>query len=246
MRHHAGTHGVPLAPGDGMPNRSAWQTLRSLLPYIWPKDDRVAKLRVLVAFGCLILAKVATVLVPIAYARAVDVIAPKDGRAIVAVPLALIIGYGLLRLASAGMQSVLRLAVFNVIPTILELAMVAAVMWGLFDWRYAVITLLAVTSYIAFTAGFAAFRVKVRREMNDIDNESRTKALDSLLNYETVKYFGNEAHEARRFDNAQARYERAAVKVQVTLNMLNLGQAAIISAALAGMMVMAAQGVQDG
>ncbi|HKM61867.1 MAG TPA: ABC transporter ATP-binding protein/permease [Acidisphaera sp.] len=283
-----------------MPNRSAWQTLRSLLPYIWPKDDRVAKLRVLVAFGCLILAKVATVLVPIAYARAVDVIAPKDGRAIVAVPLALIIGYGLLRLASAGfgelrdavfaavqqravrrvalrtfkhlhrlslrfhldrqtggmsaaiergtagMQSVLRLAVFNVIPTILELAMVAAVMWGLFDWRYAVITLLAVTSYIAFTAGFAAFRVKVRREMNDIDNESRTKALDSLLNYETVKYFGNEAHEARRFDNAQARYERAAVKVQVTLNMLNLGQAAIISAALAGMMVMAAQGVQDG
>jgi ATP-binding cassette, subfamily B, heavy metal transporter len=299
MRHHA-THGVPLAPGDGLPQRPNWQTLRSLLPYIWPKDDRIARLRVAVAFFCLILAKTATVVVPITYARAVDAIAPKDGRAIVVVPLALIVAYGMLRLASAGfgelrdavfaavqqravrrlalrtfkhlhrlslrfhldrqtggmsaaiergtlgMQQVLRLAVFNVIPTLIELAMVAGIMWGLFDWRYAVITLLAVSSYIGFTMVFAAFRVKVRREMNDVENESRTKALDSLLNYETVKYFGNERHEARRFDNAQARYERAAVRVQVTLNMLNIGQAAIISAALMGMMLMAANGVANG
>src|SRR5271155_1360707 len=111
MRHPMRTHGLPLASGDGMPNRSGWQTLVSLLPYIWPKDDRVARLRVVVAFGCLILAKVATVVVPIAYARAIDVIAPKDGRAMVAVPLALIVAYGALRLASAGFGE-LRDAVF--------------------------------------------------------------------------------------------------------------------------------------
>ena len=86
---------------------------------------------------------------------------------------------------------------------------------------------------MAFTLMFTNWRVRFRRIMNEADSEAQTKAVDSLLNYETVKYFGNEAHEARRFDEALARYERAAVRSQVTLNMLNLGQAAIIAIGLA-------------
>ena len=94
-----------------------------------------------------------------------------------------------------GMQSVLRLAVFNVVPTAIELLLVTAIIWRMFDWRYAVVTLGAVAAYVAFTTVFAAQRVRYRRRMNDTDNDASTKALDSLLNFETVKYFGNEAHE---------------------------------------------------
>jgi ATP-binding cassette, subfamily B, heavy metal transporter len=123
---------------------------------------------------------------------------------------------------------------------------VTAIIWHLFDWRYAAVTLGAVASYIGFTLGFTTWRTKYRREMNDVDSEANTKALDSLLNYETVKYFGNEAHEARRFDDALARYETAAVKTQITLNMLNIGQAIIIAGGLTLIMLMAARGVQNG
>jgi ATP-binding cassette, subfamily B, heavy metal transporter len=145
-----------------------------------------------------------------------------------------------------GMQSVLRLAVFNIVPTALELVMVTAIIWYMFDWRYAVITCLAVICYVAFTAFFAGRRGRYRRTMNDTDNDASTKALDSLLNYETVKYFGNETHEAARYDHALARYERAAVRVQVSLNMLNLGQAAIIAVCLTLIMLLAASGMRDG
>ena len=218
----------------------------------------------------------------------------------VAVPIALILGYGLLRVASAGfgelrdaifasvqqrttrrvgldtfshmhrlslrfhldrqtggvsrsiergvqgIQSVLRLAVFNLLPTIFEVLLVTVIIWTLFDWRYAAVTFGAVASYIGFTIAFTSWRVKYRRQMNEVDSEANTKALDSLLNYETVKYFGNEAHEARRFDDALARYETAAVRTQVTLNMLNIGQALIIAAGLALIMLMAARGVMRG
>ncbi|MGI4945097.1 MAG: ABCB family ABC transporter ATP-binding protein/permease, partial [Janthinobacterium lividum] len=237
-------------------------------------------------------------------ARAVDALSPRPGGGaggdLVTVPLALILGYGLLRVASAGFgelrdavfaavkqrtirlvayrtfahmhglsmrfhldrqtgglsraiergiagtEAVLRLGVFNVLPTLLEVVMVTAVIWHLFDWRFAGVTLAAVATYIAFTTGFTTWRVRFRRQMNDMDNEANNRALDSLLNYETVKYFGAEAHEARRFDDSQARYERAAVKSQVTLNMLNLGQAVIIAAGLALIMLMAARGVRAG
>jgi ABC-type transport system involved in Fe-S cluster assembly fused permease/ATPase subunit len=145
-----------------------------------------------------------------------------------------------------GMQSVLRLAVFNVVPTLLELVMVTAIVWRMFDWRYAVVTLVAVVAYVAFTTALAARRGRYRRTMNDTDNEASTKSLDSLINYETVKYFGNEAHEAGRYDQALARYERAAVRVQVSLNMLNLGQAAIIAAGLTVIMLLAASDMRHG
>jgi ATP-binding cassette subfamily B protein len=143
-----------------------------------------------------------------------------------------------------GIESVLRLAVFNILPTLLEVLMVTAILWRLFDWRFAALTFVAVALYIGFTFGFTNWRVKFRRRMNESDSDAQTKAVDSLLNYETVKYFGNEAHEVWRFDESLARYERAAVKSQVSLNMLNLGQAAIIAIGLGLVMLLAARGVQ--
>ncbi len=145
-----------------------------------------------------------------------------------------------------GIQQVLRLAVFNLLPTLFEVVMVTGTIWYLFDWRYAAVTFGAVASYIGFTVVFTSWRVKYRRQMNEVDSEANTKALDSLLNYETVKYFGNEGHEASRYDNALARYETAAVRTQVTLNMLNIGQAFIIAAGLALIMLMAGRGVVQG
>jgi ATP-binding cassette, subfamily B, heavy metal transporter len=145
-----------------------------------------------------------------------------------------------------GMQSVLRLAVFNVVPTALELVMVTAIIWRMFDWRYAAVTCLAVVFYVGFTTVLAGRRGRYRRTMNDTDNDASTKSLDSLINYETVKYFGNEEHEAQRYDHALARYERAAVRVQVSLNLLNLGQAAIIAIGLTLIMLLAASGMRNG
>ena len=145
-----------------------------------------------------------------------------------------------------GIEAVLRLAVFNIIPTLIEVLMVAFILWRVFDWRFAGLTLLAVGVYLAFTLGFTNYRVRVRRAMNESDTEAQSKAVDSLLNYETVKYFGNEEHEARRFDESLARYERNAVRSQVTLNMLNLGQAVIIAGGLSFIMLLAADGVRAG
>ena len=285
-------------PAIGQPDRTSFQTVASLLPYLWPKGEPGARIRVALATIMLVLAKVATVYIPIVYAQAVDALAPRDHP--LTIPLGLILAYALLRVASAGfaelrdavfaavqqrtvrkvalqtfqhlhrlslrfhldrqtgglsrsiergtagVEAVLRLAVFNILPTLLEVLLVTAVLWHLFDWRFAAVTFTAVVAYIGFTFAFTNWRVRFRRLMNDTDSESQTKAVDSLLNFETVKYFGNEAHEARRFDEARARYERAAVKSQVTLNMLNLGQAVIIAGGLGLVMFMAADGVQAG
>ncbi len=145
-----------------------------------------------------------------------------------------------------GMQSVLRLAVFNVVPTVLELVLVTVIIWHMFDWRYAVVTFTAVLVYVGFTAILAGRRSRYRRTMNDTDNDASTKSLDSLINYETVKYFGNEEHESQRYDHALARYERAAVRVQVSLNAMNLGQAMITATGLTLIMLLAASGMRDG
>ncbi len=291
------------APADLPPSvrveRSTFQTIVSLLPYLWPVGNPGARVRVVIAMVFMILSKVATVYVPIVYGRIIDTMTPKDLTAFV-VPIALILAYGAIRIGSAGfgeirdalfasvqqravrllalrtfrhlhavslrfhldrqtgglsrvidrgvlgMQSVLRLAVFNVVPTALELVMVTAIIWHMFDWRYAVVTCLAVVVYVAFTAVLAGRRGRYRRTMNDTDNDASTKSLDSLINYETVKYFGNEEHEAQRYDHALARYERAAVRVQVSLNALNLGQAAIIAVGLTLIMLLAASGMRDG
>jgi len=279
--------------------RTTGDTIRSLLPYLWPKGDPGSRLRVVLSMACLIAAKVATVYVPVFYSHAVDRLSHKPVEAI-ALPIGLIMSYGIARFAAAtfgelrdavfarvaqrtvrrvaletfehmhqlslrfhldrqtggvsraiergslGIEQVLRFAVFNIVPTIFELLLVTVVLWRMFDWRFAAIAFGAVALYIGFTLSFASWRVRFRQKMNENDVEAQSKAVDSLLNYETVKYFGNEAHEARRFDVALAAYESAAVKSQITLNMLNIGQATIIAVGLAAIMLLAARGVQQG
>ncbi len=246
----------------------------------------------------MLLAKVATVYVPILYSHAVDRLS--HGANIIVVPAAIIVAYAGVRIAAAGfgelrdaifaavqmrasrvvarqtfehlhglsmrfhldrqtgglsniilrgtlgIQNVLRLATFNVLPTVIELLLTVGILWHLFNFWYALITFVAVGFYMVFTFTFTAWRTKFRRTMNETDNEAQTKAIDSLLNFETVKYFGNEVHESRRFDESLAKFEKASVKSQVSLNALNIGQAVIISIALAVLMLMAAYGVAHG
>ena len=302
MAHRFGHIGT-MRPADTSPpvlksSRNGFRTILSLLPYIWPRGETESHLRVIAAGVMLVLAKIATVYIPIVYSHAVDALTPRDHM--LTVPLGLIGAYALLRIASSGfaemrdavfaavqqrtirkvalqtfkhlhslslrfhldrqtggmsraiergtggIEAVLRLAVFNILPTLFEVLLVTGILWAMFDWRFAAVTFTAVVLYVGFTFAFTNWRVRFRRTMNEMDSDAQTKAVDSLLNFETVKYFGNEAHEAARFDQARARYERAAVKSQVTLNMLNLGQALIIAVGLGLVMYMAAIGVQAG
>ena len=293
--HSANPHMAAPLDGRQKPARGSWSTILSLLPYLWPKHEFWLRLRLVLASICMVVAKIATVFVPILLYHAIDHLSAKD--AIITVPAGLIVGYAAVRIASTGfaelrdaifaavqmrasrvvarqtfehlhnlsmrfhldrqtgglsniilrgtlgIQNVLRLATFNIIPTIIELLLTAGALWHFFDVWYALITFAAVTFYIGFTFTFTSWRGKFRRIMNETDNEAQTKAIDSLINFETVKYFGNEEHESRRFDESLARYEKASVKSQVSLNALNIGQAVIISSALGVMMMMAANGV---
>jgi len=142
-----------------------------------------------------------------------------------------------------GIEFLLDFMLFNIIPTLIEILLVCGVLWGLFDIWFAVVTFVTIVGYIVFTLAVTEWRIKYRREMNERDTEANSKAIDSLLNYETVKYFGNEEHEARRFDRALSAYERAAVRSTVSLSALNVGQGAIIALGLVAVMVMAGQGV---
>jgi ABC-type transport system involved in Fe-S cluster assembly fused permease/ATPase subunit len=290
------------ATGTAQPaRRGHLRTLLALLPWLWPRQEPGLRLRVVLSLLCLVLAKAANVLVPIVYARAVDALAPQAGAGqVLAIPLALILGYGLLRVASSGLGElrsalfagvqaraarrialavfrhlhalslryhmdrqtgglsrviergtrgitfVLNFLLFNIIPTILEILLVAGILWALFDVSFAAVTLATIGGYVAFTLAFTNWRLRFRREMNQTDQDANTKAIDSLLNYETVKYFGNEEHEARRYDASLARYERAYARSEVTLNMLNAGQAAIIALGLTLVMLLAARGIAGG
>ena len=139
-----------------------------------------------------------------------------------------------------GMTFVLDFLLFRIAPTLLEIVVVAVILWAMFDFSFSAIILVSLGIYIAFTLLFTEWRLRFRRAMNETDQEANTKAVDSLLNFETVKYFGNEAHEARRYDASMSRYERAYVRSEVTLNALNFGQQAIIAVALTAVMLLAA------
>jgi ABC-type transport system involved in Fe-S cluster assembly fused permease/ATPase subunit len=145
-----------------------------------------------------------------------------------------------------GIEFLLFFVLFNVLPTILEIGLVCGILWWLYDWRYAAVTFATIGSYVWYTLALTEWRIKYRRRMNDADQEANTKAIDSLLNYETVKYFGNEAHEARRYDIALQRYETAAVNTRVSLAYLNIGQNAIIALGVTLLMGMAALSVVNG
>ncbi|MFT9417209.1 ABCB family ABC transporter ATP-binding protein/permease [Acetobacter sp.] len=144
-----------------------------------------------------------------------------------------------------AVETLLRM-LMSLSPTILQALLVMGVIWHLFNWAYVLMIALMITAYIVFTVRFTSWRLGIRRRMNDTNTEASGRALDSLLNYETVKYFGNEEHEARRYDNAQARYEKAAMKTQYSLGVLNFGQAAIIAISLAAIMLLGGHDVEVG
>ena len=290
-----------FGPAATTSQRGHFQTLLTLAPYLWPRGETGLRVRVVIALVLMVLAKAANVLVPIAYARAVDALGPKEGAAALATaPVALVLGYGLLRITSSwfgelrdavftrvqaragrvialqvfrhlhalslrfhldrqtggvsrviergtrGINFVLDFMLFNIIPTLIEILLVAGILWGLFDISFAAVTLATIGLYIAFTLIFTDWRLRFRRAMNAMDQEANTKAIDSLLNYETVKYFNNEKHEERRYDATLARYEQAYTRSEVTLNYLNMGQSAIIAIGLTAVMLMAAYGVAGG
>jgi ABC-type transport system involved in Fe-S cluster assembly fused permease/ATPase subunit len=275
-------------------------TIRTLLPYLWPTGETGLRLRVVGALACLVIAKVATVWVPILYKRAVDALAPEGVGAVVAVPVALIVGYGIVRITSAlfaelrdalfakvgqrairrvalrtfdhlhrlslrfhldrrtggvaraiergssGIEFLLSFMLFNILPTLLEIALVCGILWGLYSASYAAVTFFTIAVYIAFTIGVTEWRTKFVRVMNESDTEASARVVDALLNYETVKYFGNESYEAQRFDDALQQYERAAVRTKTSLSILNIGQGLVIATGLTIIMLMAARGAARG
>jgi ATP-binding cassette subfamily B protein len=142
-----------------------------------------------------------------------------------------------------GISSLLSYLIFSIIPVILEFTLVAAVLLAKFDWRFAAITFGAVVVYIAFTVTITEWRMEIRRRANELDSRANTRAVDSLLNYETVKYFGNEEFEARRYDEQLHKYEDAATTNEASLGLLNIGQSLIIAAAVTALMLLVAEGV---
>ena len=145
-----------------------------------------------------------------------------------------------------GTEFLLSYLLFSLVPTMVEIGMVAVILWRLYSVSFALLTLATVLVYVGFTFAVTDWRIKFRREMNERDSEANSKAVDSLLNFETVKYFANEAHEAQRYDRALAGYERAAVKSQTTLSGLNIGQGIVIAAGLVAVMLLAANGIVTG
>ncbi|MCR6629721.1 MAG: ABC transporter ATP-binding protein/permease [Magnetospirillum sp.] len=280
--------------------RSDWKTIRTLMPYLWPPGEPGLRARVVTAMALLAAAKGINVGVPLLYKQAVDALTLKPGMTLVAVPLMLLLAYGVARtLAGAfaelrdiafarvgqrairavglqvfrhlhglalrfhldrqtggvsraiergtkGIEFLLNFMLFNILPTLLEIGLVTVVLWKLYSPGFALVTFATIALYIAYTLIVTEWRTQFRRTMNETDSEASTRAIDSLLNFETVKYFGNEEHEAGRYDKALARYEQAAVKSKVTLSLLNIGQGTIIAVGLTIVMIMAAAGVADG
>lgn len=145
-----------------------------------------------------------------------------------------------------GIETIVRMVILQAVPTLVEVSLIVAVLLWMFDWRYVVVILVTVALYMWFTYSATEWRIGIRRRMNDSDSDANTKAIDSLLNYETVKYFTAEERETKRYDRSMERYENASVKSYVSLAVLNAGQAAIFTFGLAGTMVMCAWGVKQG
>jgi ATP-binding cassette subfamily B protein len=267
-----------------------WRTVGTLAPYLWEYKGRVVA-----ALAFLVLAKFANVGVPLVMKEVVDRL--DVDTALVAVPIALLATYGLLRFSTtffqelrdvvfvrvaqramrrvalgvfrhlhslslrfhlerqtggmtrdiergtSGISTLLSYVIFSILPVVLEFALVAAVLIGRFDWRFAAVTFGAVALYIAFTVLVTEWRMEIRRRANELDSRASTRAIDSLLNYETVKYFGNEDFEARRYDENLRKYEDAATRSESSLGLLNIGQSLIIAAAVTALMLLAAEGV---
>ena len=145
-----------------------------------------------------------------------------------------------------AIETIVRMVILQLVPTIVEVAMIAAVLLYQFDWRYVVVILITVAFYMWYTYIATEWRIGIRRKMNESDTDANTKAIDSLLNYETVKYFSAEARETARYDRSMARYEAASVDAYVSLAVLNAGQAAIFTLGLTITMALCVQGIRHG
>src|SRR5712671_3555117 len=137
----------------------------------------------------------------------------------------------------AGIEVIVRMVILQLVPTVVEVALLMAVLLWQFDWRYVLVTMITVVVFMYFTYIATEWRIEIRRRMNDSDTEANTKAIDSLLNYETVKYFGAEEREAQRYDRSMERFERNSVKTYTSLAVLNTGQAVIFTAGLTATML---------
>ena len=270
--------------------------LRLLLPYLARYPWRIA-----LALGCLLVAKVAQVSVPVTLKWIVDAMSPASSvRVIAAVPFLLLLAYGAARLAvtlftelrefffakvsqravrrvaletfehlhrlslrfhlarqtgglsrdiergTRGISTLLNFALFSIVPTLVEFALVCALLAWNYDWTFVAITVVTLMGYIGYTIVVTEWRTTFRKEMNELDSKANSKAIDSLLNYETVKYFGNERFEAERYDQSLARWERAAVRSQTSLALLNLGQSFFIAIGATLVMWRAIVGVIEG
>jgi len=284
-----------------------WTVLRGLLPFVWPKGRPDLRLRVVLAFAVLILAKLVTVAVPVFFKQATDLLASSSGEAGLSLgqgvglgAAALILAYGTGRVlmlvlnqirdvfftkvgqhavrelnnrtfqhlhrlslrfhlerrtgglsrvverATRAIELIIRMGILNVVPTALELLLICGILLYYFDWIYVAIVLATVAAYMWFTFAASEWRISIRREMNESDTEANTKAIDSLLNFETVKYFGNEELEARRFDASMARYESAAIRTYYSLGVLNSGQSLIFTVGMTIVMLLTARGILAG
>ncbi|PUE53644.1 metal ABC transporter permease [Limnohabitans sp. 2KL-17] len=307
MRHHGETAAPasPATPRPGLPGGAApsapaggdWKTLSRLLPYLWQY-----KWRVVIALSLMVGAKLANVSVPLLLKELVDAmnIKPGDAQAVLVVPVALLVGYGALRLLTSaftelrelvfakatqgasrsialqtfehlhalslrfhlarqtggmtrdiergvrGIESLISYSLYSIIPTLIEVGLVLTILAVKFDAWFAGITLLALALYIFFTVRITEWRTQFRKQANEFDSAAHTRAIDSLLNYETVKYFGNETFEAGRYDESLESLRVARLKSQTTLSVLNTGQQLIIAAALVAMLWRATEGVVAG
>ena len=287
------TSAAPAAPAAKTAPATDLRVIRRLLPYLWEFRGRVV-----LAIAFLVAAKLANIGVPILMKSIVDGLS--QPAAVLAVPVALLAAYGLLRLSSTifnelrdvvfvkvaqramrrvalevfhhlhalslrfhlerqtggltrdiergtrGISTLLSFMVFSVLPTLLEIALVTGFLIYRFDIWFGVITVGAIAIYVALTFSISEWRTAHRRHMNEMDSKANTRAIDSLLNYETVKFFGNEKYEAERYDESLTRYERAAVKSEASLGFLNSVQACVIALAVSLLMWRAAEGIVAG
>jgi len=297
MRHHSHAPSTEPAPlGAPSKQRSDRETVKRLLPYLW-----TYKWRVMAALTFMVCAKLANVSVPLLLKDLIDAMSfkPNDPQAVLVVPVAMLVTYGVLRLSVSaftelrelvfakatqgaarqialetfehlhglslrfhlerqtggmtrdiergvrGIESLISYSLYSVVPTLIEVALVLGILAVKFDVWFAGITLTALVLYIIFTIGVTEWRTQYRRMANEFDSAAHTKAVDSLLNYETVKYFNNEGFESARYDKSLEALRRARLKAQTSLSVLNTGQQLIIAIALIGMLWRATQGVVD-
>ncbi|MEQ1815080.1 MAG: ABC transporter ATP-binding protein/permease [Nitrosomonas sp.] len=273
--------------------RNNLKTIAALLPYLWE-----FKVRVILALSLLVLAKLANVSVPLVLKEIVDAL--DQPRAMLVLPVLLLVSYGVLRLCSTlfgelrdaifakvtqrairrvankvfmhlhtlslrfhlerqtggvsrdiergtrGISFLLNFMLFNILPTLLEISLVLAILISKYDIWFSIIIFFTLLAYISLTLIVTEWRMIFRRTMNNMDSKANTQAIDSLLNYETVKYFGNETWEARRYDEHLQLWEKAAVRNQTSLATLNAGQSVIIAVGVTLLMLLAADKVVEG